>query len=133
MRGFRFCLWCLASMLHGEEELTLTSFSVLYLDPMDTWMSLHLHWDLLPLRNPVRLQSKSQKHQQGTPYKRQITQFTCYSDRAEIKADCWGMARHSDSKWLLDKYATALLLRHYKEQFKQWKIRFLSNRLSIVQ
>lgn len=28
------------------------------------------------------------KHQQGTPYKRQITQFTCYSDRAEIKADC---------------------------------------------
>lgn len=53
------------------------------------------------------------------PYKRRITQFTCYFDRSEIKADCWGMARHSNFKWLLDKYTTTLLLLPYEEPFKQ--------------
>lgn len=93
-----------------------------------------LHWDLSPLRNQTRLQRQvtKPKQQRSIPYKRQITQFTCYSDRAKIKADCLGTARHSDSKWLLDKYATTLLLRHYKEPLKQRKTQFSNNRRSVV-
>lgn len=144
------------SFTHVEEPNERLSFLSLMLSQYATWRrradsdlilstiprshgliqgSLTLRWDLLPSRNPIRLQRRvtKPKHQQGTPYKRQITQFTCYSHRAEIKADKRGTARPSDSKGLLDKYATALLLRRYKEQFQQWKIRFLSNRLSIVQ
>lgn len=96
--------------------------------------SLTLHWDLSPLRNQTRLQRQvtKLKQQRSTPYKRQITQLPCHSDRAKIKADCWGTARHTDLKWLLDRYATTLLLCHYKETFKQWKTQFSNNRLTVV-
>lgn len=61
-------------MLHGEEELTVTSFSVLYLDLMDSWMSLHS----VKLNSSLRLVT-FQKSNQITEASHKIEASTGYT------------------------------------------------------
>lgn len=114
------CMW--------KDRWLRSPTSALYLNLRGAWTALHsVKPDCSPrsviFRKSNQITEAIHKTRSNNrvcaPYKRRITQFTCYFDRSKIKADCWGMARHSNFKWLLDKCTTTLLLHPYEEPFEQ--------------
>lgn len=122
----RLTHWCSVCELHVGGWVIKTPSAALYINLTGAWIALHSGKpDCSPRSVTFRksnqiteaIHKTRSNNRVCAPYKRRITQFTCYSDRSKIKADCWEMARHSNFKWLLAKYTTTLLLHHYQEPF----------------
>lgn len=122
----RFNHWGSVCVLHVKERRVRSPSSLLYRNLTGAWTALLSgKTDCSPISVILRksnqitdvIHKTRSNNRVCAPYKRWITQFTCYFDRSKIKAHCWVMAWHSNFKWLLDKYTTTLLLHHYEEPF----------------